>query len=673
MRDKDKSPTAVSVLNNPALMKIVRKKQDKEPKPETMKAQFKILREIYRILRDSPYIYHSDTFPVLPDVIQELESLFPSVDPALIKFAAFVEDNTSLLPMNPFLLWGEVPTRDVINIFANSLLENPDRLRAYTLVGTYLWMALNRYKRDNNKMFTLELNQMEYLYDSFGVKKSKTIREKWKSEGISLSQDQTSNHGSIRTKSTIAVPHNSIIWQYLNSDVSVDRVSYNKNTKLELDIPPFDDLLARLRGYAFLYPRDDFGSVNPIAPIFYQTDSMIRVPLTKHIVPAIVGALFTPEELGWLLRGEGPTKRNSKVRTILGNASGAINSIDKQLTQFNRIAIHLNARHRGNRHDALKVFNTMSHNGVRVDIAKLENIDLDALDPQKHNINALTKERKKVKDFIERSFNHRLYGKYQFHVYTERVYTRNYAIQNLPNVFKEAIIPDEGYYFLYFDIVANDISMLFNLSGDKKGLSILKSGGDPYLEIAKQVLPDNPDRDLVKAFINPWLYGAGAATIVKKSAGKLSRSQVDTLKQCVPIIFPKAGKWLEQIKQDVKANESIPAALNPIEGVEVPMPALFAGTVAASFTMQRYGASLFRLLLVKAAEYGYEPVVFVHDSLLLRVPETRSPVKVIERVRDMLSAAIDAKGICALVVKIGTGNNWFEAEKFGEKYLIGGK
>ena len=86
--------------------------------------------------------------------------------------------------------------------------------------------------------------------------------------------------------------------------------------------------------------------------------------------------------------------------------------------------------------------------------------------------------------------------------------------------------------------------------------------------------------------------------------------------------------------------------------------------------MQRFGASFFRLLLAKTAEIGYEPVVFVHDSVLLRIPKGKAPMKVIEQVRDVLKYAAGIKKIHALVVKMGTGNNWYEAEHSGEKYPV---
>ena len=669
-KKKYKAPSAVSVLNNPALMKNVRHKKYKERKPIIMKGQFKIIREIYRILRDRPSIYETIHYPPIQHIPTKLKYMYPMVDPTVIDFAAFVEENTSLLPMNPFLLWVKVPKQDIINLVANSLLENPDRLRAYTLVGTYLWMYLYGYRKDSREAYGLELNQMEYVYDSFGVKDPNTIRTIWKHVSIDRSQVQSHNSGKIATTSTITIPQESILWTYLNSDVIVDSIRYNRSTIMALDIPAFDNLLARLRGYAFLYPTDDYGVVNQVAPVFYESESMIRVPLTTHIVPALVGTLFTPEELGWLLKREGPTKRNSRVRTMLADASKAIGGIDNQLIQFNRIARDLPARHRGSRHNALIAFNTMSHNGLRVDRKRLNSIDINNLDGAKHDHDALRIERKRINNHLKRSHNNRLYAKYRFHVYTERVYTRKYAIQNLPSVFKEAIIPDDDFDFLYFDVVANDISMLFNLAQDKMGLAILKRGGDPYGEIAKNVFPDNPDRDMVKAFISPWLYGARKARIVKQSKGKLTSEEVDRLIAGVPLMFPDAGAWLKRLKSEINSNEHIPADMNPMEEVAIPMPRKFAGTIGASFTMQRFGASFFRLLLAKTAEIGYEPVVFVHDSVLLRIPKGKAPMKVIEQVRDVLKYAAGIKKIHALVVTMGTGNNWYEAEHSGEKYPV---
>jgi len=651
-------------------MRDVRDKSRKEPESNTMIAQMKKLREIIRILRDDPIIKQES--PEYPDVQSELGRLFPWLPTKLIEFALYVETNTSLLPMDLFQMWVSVPERYLRNLIANALLEDGSRTRLYSIVGLFLWSTLYGYKVSSGEEFTFVLKQMQYLYKSTGAGEVK-IREHWDVLGFHRDVKKESFRGAIVSRTTIRIPKGSIFEQYVLTDAELKRIRFNSNNRIGLKIPDADDLLARFGGYTLLYPRDDYGEVHPIIPWIYYDSKMLRIPLTEGIVPQLIAALFPAEELGWLMNKYSTRNRNSRVRTILAAASTNIGATDDKLKRFNRISIQLPARHLDRRHDVLRVFTGMTHRGVSVDQKILRSIDLDSLDPKRHQIHYLKKERQAILDIVNKSKDNRLYSKYRFNAYSERVYTRNYSIQGLPGVFKPAIVPDEGFYFVYFDVVANDLTMLISLANDITGQNLLKEGIDPYLKIAELGFPSNPNRDQAKAFVNPWLYGATIPTIVAQSTthvGAMTTKQAEVLKKTIPKVLPQSVEWLLRLRREIKVNGKIPSDMNGLERLEIPIPPNLAKKHGAVFLLQRFGISLFRNILCHAAQAGIEPVVFVHDSVLFQVPESIPPQQVMSEIQGAIHQAMLAKSLNVINVKMGYGDDWEYADLASQKRII---
>ncbi len=663
-------PHAKSILNNPELMRDVRAESTNEPKSNTYIAQMKKLREIIRILRDTPIINQDST--AYKDIQGELSRLFPWLPQRLFEFAIYIETHTSLLPMELFQLWVRVPEQHLRNLVANSLLENGNRNSLYSIVGLYLWATLHGYSVKSNEEFGFILKQMEYVYSSIGVG-GETVRDHWDELGINRDVKRETYRSGIVSRTTINIPRNSILKRYALNRVETQKVIFNSNNRMGLAIPESDDLLARFRGYAFLYPRDDFGEVHPIIPWIYYDNKMLRIPITEGIVPQIVGALFTPEELGWLINRFGSRRRNSRLKTILSEASTSVNATDDRLKQFNIIGMRLPARHQDRRHDAIRVFNGMTHKGIRVDQKILRSIDLDSLNPAIHKIHFLEKERSIVQDIVSKSKDNRLYSKYRFNAYSERVYTRDYSIQGLPNVLKPAIVPDEGNYFVYFDVVANDLTMLISLAGDKIGQKLLTDGVDPYLRIAEAAFPSNPNRDQAKAFVNPWLYGASIPTIGANSGGSsgmLNTDQAKVLKKSIPNVVKDSVAWLVKLRSEIKKKNVIPSHMNRMEGIDIPIPSILANKHGAVFLIQRFGVSLFRHILCIAAQNGIEPVVFVHDSVLFQVPKSTPPEQAKSEIQSAIHQAMLAKSVKVINVKMGHGDNWASADKASKKSII---
>ena len=103
-----------------------------------------------------------------------------------------------------------------------------------------------------------------------------------------------------------------------------------------------------------------------------------------------------------------------------------------------------------------------------------------------------------------------------------------------------------------------------------------------------------------------------------------------------------------------------------IDKVDIPIPKAIGATVGPAILIQRYGAILFRAFTCSLAQEGFRSKVFVHDSLLLEIPNDQHVERSIYEIRVLLDSIRRSKGIRAMNIKLGTGDNWGAAEDLAE-------
>ena len=646
-----------------------------KPEPgDIVKAQVEKFREIYRILRSELYdpgrsgdssIIAPDTFPEGNTIESHLLNWFPQEYTKHIQFACYIEEFVNTFPADPIRSWITVSTEEVRNLIGNAFNNGLDRYEVQTFLGTYLWSITGEeHTLDGVKGRLIQSYTISKIYDTFRVSADK-VREIWSKYGISFEEYRIPFSNTWETQSEVFIPHKNIIFQMTKVESApVSRIAkVRRDTKFKLQVP--ENLSAKLTGYFFHYPVDAEGIFNPIVPLIFDNEKTLTIPLVHKVVPMVIAALFPVAELIGLLGHLKANSRASIIKTIFKNAQEGIYGLNETLRQFNKEQHDIRLNHLDNRDTFLRLMTGLSAKGVNVDIVGLENLVVAKLAKKHKQRSMMDTKRKKILKLVSRSGG-KLFSQYHIKSRTERVYTRHYNIQGLPKIFHSAIIPEPNQQIVYFDVIANDLSMLFNMVNDLRGLDVLINGGDPYKEISVKAFGDDKQRDRVKMFVSPHLYGAADSTIVEDSEGKLNLQDIIVLKRALKTLYPVSMDWLKGVRK-AAGKGLIPSEYNLIDGVYIPIPLEIGSTVGPAMLIQRYGAILFRAIICGLAGIGYSPSVFVHDSLILQVSSSVPMEEHIAEIKTQINIVRRSLGLRALSMMVGHGSTWEAADMASER------
>ncbi len=646
-------------------------------KPEAgdiVKAQVEKFREIYRILRSELHglekicdssIIAPGTFPDGNTIESHLLNCFPGEYDKHIQFACYIEEFVNTFPPDPIRSWITVSREEVRNLIGNAFNNGLDRYEVQTFVGTYLWSKMGEeHTLDGVKGRLIRSYSISKIYDTFRVSADK-VREIWSKYGISFEEHRIPFPNTWEVQSEVFIPCNNIIFQMskVRSEPLARKAKVRSDTKLNLRVP--ENLSAKLTGYFFHYPVDEEGIFNPMVPLIFDNGKTLTIPLVHKVVPMVIAAFFPVAELIGLLGHLKANSRASIIKTIFSNAQEGINGLNETLRQFNKEQHYIRLNHLDSRDTFLRLMTGLSVKGVDVDILSLENLVVAKFAKKHRQTSMMDTKRKKILKLVS-SRGGKLFSQYHIKSRTERVYSRHYNIQGLPKIFHSAIIPEPNHQFVYFDIIANDLSMLFNMVNDPQGLDVLINGLDPYREISVKAFGDDKQRDRVKMFVSPHLYGAADSTIVEDSDGILNQQDIEALRRALKTLFLVSMEWLKGVRK-AAGKGLIPSEYNLIDDVYIPIPPEIGSTVGPAMLIQRYGAILFRAIICGLAGIGYSPSVFVHDSLLLQVSNAVPMEEHIAEIKTQINIVRRSLGLKAISMMVGHGSTWGAAEMASER------
>lgn len=102
---------------------------------------------------------------------------------------------------------------------------------------------------------------------------------------------------------------------------------------------------------------------------------------------------------------------------------------------------------------------------------------------------------------------------------TARVYSKDFSVNQLSKKMREAVIPDKGKKFLYFDYKAAELFIALVWSGCRKGIEWYNSGKDLHTEVMKIILGKEnvtkEDRNISKVLSFSQIYGGTEYTIAR--------------------------------------------------------------------------------------------------------------------------------------------------------------
>ncbi len=641
-------------------------------KPEAgdiVKAQVEKFREIYRILRSELHdpemsgnssISAPGTFQEGITIEKHLLDWFPLEYGKHIQFACYIEEYVNSFPDDPFKAWVTVPRQDIKNLIANAFNSGYDRYSVYTMLGTYLWSfkGQKHVTDDDIEGQLIKSHKISRIYDSFKVSAIK-VRAIWKEVGVTVNEIRTRPGEEYQTQSEIFIPNESPIFQMAKIAPSLGVKKLRQDANIRLQLP--DNLDAKIIGYFFHYPVDSEGFLNSEIPIIFDNATKLTIPLVHQTGPMVIAALFSASELAGVMTHLSSDIRNQTIKTIFKHASTGLKQFNKTITRFNRENHSMNLTHLDNRDIFHRLITGISVRGLRVDVNKLKSLDINNLVRKSESRSKLHSERKKILKRVEMNKG-KLFAQYHLKSRTERVYSRFYNIQGMPKVFHQVIEAAPGHEFIYFDIVANDLSMIFNMINDLNGIETLKGDGDPYAEIAFKAFGDRNQRHRVKLFVSPHLYGASNTKIIIDSEGQLNRLAVTQITAAFNSLYPITAGWLSAVRSSARQG-LIPSEYNLIDGVDIPIPPIIGPTVGPAMIIQRYGARLFRALICALSGVGYNVSVFVHDSLLIQVPVCRELADELFEIREQINIVRFSRGLKVLGVMIGHGKTWQAADK----------
>jgi len=657
------------IYESPARLKEIRPAESeiaqsiKLKSADKVKAQVECIRDVYRLVRSEIVdddFNPSSTFIDIKDLKERhstadhLIHRFSDEYQGVVQFALYIEEYVNSLPANLLQPWVTVSKQKVLNLIANAFQNGLDRYSVYTLLGTYLWSEFSPVADiDGQSGRIIRTYTADRMYRTIGVGDRK-VRQIWESQGVTTTVTRSKPKGKYAVLSEIFVPDGSSPRRYAEMQITPTAKPLRKGTKLSFIVPKH--LSSKLNGYFFHYPVDAEGIFNQEVPFIFDNGDQLSLPLVEKIIPILIAAVCPLESLAGMLSHLPVNLRNQTIRTIYKHASEGIDQVEKTLIRFNRELIRIDLIHSDKRDVFKRILAGMTTNGVKIDKPALKGIDLKLQYSRKQELESAYAERDKILSHI-RHTGGRLHAKYYVNTRTERTSTRHYNIQGMRPVFHKAVISDPGNTFVYFDVVANDLSMLFNMAGDTEGVHHLKTNMDPYTILAEETFGDGGHRERVKKFVSPYLYGAGDDTILGNAKGLLKQKHLQQLKTALSTTYPIASDWLKTVKAQGVSGRIL-AEWNPIDKVDIIIPKAIGGTVGPAMIIQRYGAILFRDIICSLANEGFRTMAFIHDSVLLQIPEDEHLKRSITDIKIVLNSTRRSRGVKVMNIMLGYGRTW---------------
>jgi hypothetical protein len=634
-------PSPETLYKNPHLISYIGPKSNK---PKQLKMQIKALQEVYRYVRYFIAVGGRNTLNILL-------SKFTHYHPHL-KYVDYIENTVVYLPPDHFPRFVQLEIKPFLSTIERYIQNYPNLNSTYALISSIIW---------NKAYGTKPILPSSLVFKSAKIGMAQTT---WKSHA-----DNMKIKYQYKTIKGIEHP----IIQIILKSVRLCRKNYTPSSKqrIQPQLVANTDLENQFNYHKTYYPKSSFVLYNELFPMIYFSDDgkSVSIPLIEGIAPIILLCLADYDNvMGWFKRA-GKTKAYKLIRTLERD-------IEKAYKLYLNTSNYLHPRAAFNRYDIPRLITEYSidnviimDTGIPINIpsfkAKTISIKNNAKNPQK-DLNERLDERDTIINNANKNGGF-CKGYTTLKSASGRTYYRHFNITGFRSEFKD-IVELPGRELWYFDVVANDLSILFNISGDQNGLDCLYKQDCPYKLIVTKASKHNitVSRDAVKKFINPYLYGATIPTIVKNSKGVLNKRTANQIKQIVIKTFPQAIKWREDVIKSVSTNELISNKLNPFKDGDIPMPKKLARRTACSIIIQRMGAEFMRMVIQYIMNYSspkFDVSAYVHDSLLLIPIVVLEDVFLDSHIAEALRYARSrTTGLKLLNVLIGHGNTWQDAD-----------
>jgi len=600
-----------------------------------LKLQIKKLQELYRFVRDSEEHYGATTLDLLLNVF---EKYHPH-----IKYVDYIERNVVYLPANYYPRWVKIPVNPFLYKIESAIKTHKRIPAVYTMISAIIW----------RRFTTSPIMPSSLVRRSAKINMKNHTWTEWANEmGINY---------QYKTRKGLEHPMHQLILDKDNIELGEkDEPSKTKKQRIQSKLIHSKELEDQFLYHNTYYPQSTYAIYDPNFPMIFYSDDLeyVSVPLIDGIAPVLLLGIAGHHAILQWFKESGKKYANELIRTIERDVNKSFDHYLSHSKYIHPQKAFLKYGHPRQIHEYNMNLVEIMDKGIPIIKDKLDSKRLtDDLDLFRKNINISLKQNDgwcKGTAVLRNSGT--------------RTYFRQFNITSFPTDFRDCVEHPDGRDLWYFDIAANDISILFNLSNDINGLSCLSSGKSPYLDIvdrAKNKKLTITDKQ-VKAFINPWLYGAINKTIVKDNKGVLDLLMIKKLKKILEKSYPEAINWKKSIINSVSKNQLIPNELNPFHDGDIPMPKKLARRSACSFLIQRMGSIFMRQVINHLANDSNSVFdisgAYVHDSILLIPRRDVDYATYDSAIAEALRMGLQKAHLQVLTARTGSGKTWADAE-----------
>lgn len=302
-----------------------------------------------------------------------------------------------------------------------------------------------------------------------------------------------------------------------------------------------------------------------------------------------------------------------------------------------------------------------------LDEGNLDKVDLLEKIMQLKKSNSVINYCEKIPKFIIDNYLHFNVEQLGFDA-SSRVYTKEASVTQLPRMTREAIVPEKGKKFVYFDWNSAELYIAASWSDCKKIKQWYAEDIDIHTELAKMLLCKDEitlsDRETAKTCTFASMYGSEGDSVAIKL--NISTNEADKLIEEYNNLMPEIGYLRDKIIKFTEKNGYTTTIFDRKRYIlninsDKDQERKSAQRQAFNSSIQSSCADFFKLLAVKTLKYPNIKFKFgVFDSFLLEVPEDMSKediVKIVDDLSDFSDYFKDFK----FKYKIGIGYNWKEA------------
>lgn len=254
-------------------------------------------------------------------------------------------------------------------------------------------------------------------------------------------------------------------------------------------------------------------------------------------------------------------------------------------------------------------------------------------------------------------------------IHTGRLSCSNPNIQQIPTrttegkLLRELFITHNGETLVDADYSQIEPRLIAHFSKDPFLVNTFRTGKDLYDSLVEGVnLPQckthKERRDCGKTFMLALLYGAQAKKLA--SVFKCSEQEAQRIVDDMSRKMPGVTAWIMRVKHLARQQRGI----YTLHKRWIPVPGIDSGNkwdrmhwerVAVNYTIQGSAAEVIKLAMIKLWESGREPILSVHDEVLMSVPASCAESEA-KCIKDTMQSIVTLD--VPLVAEVGIGGNW---------------